>query len=254
MARKTLPIIACLLAAAIGVVYGDAPEALIGAAVARDNEFPYLVSIRVNNNLHCGGAIIGQYHILTAAHCIVPLLNKKPGEVTIVAGTNNLYLGGQFYKPDLYIPHPDYDSDDTWVNDIGVIKLSSPIRFNTRVKSLALPNSPPPVNVQALIGAWGATSSPPKNISPLVRRLGLRVLSKKECESYFNNIKIISSQICTLVTKNIGTCSGDSGSPLAYNHHVIGIVSGGIPCAQGLPDIFTNVYSFLDFIKDAMAR
>ncbi|KAL2718151.1 chymotrypsin-2-like [Vespula squamosa] len=254
MARRDLPIIACLLAAAIGVVHGDAPEALIGATLAKENEFPYLVSIRVNNNLHCGGTIIGPYHILTAAHCVVPLMNKKPGQVTIVAGTNNLYSGGQLYKPVLYVPHPRYDPDNSWLHDIGVIKLSSPIQFNNHVKSLALPTSPPPVNVQALIGAWGATSSPPRNISPLLRKLRLRLLSQNDCQSYFDTIKIFSSQICTLVNRNIGTCSGDSGSPLAYNNHVIGVVSGGIPCAQGMPDIFTNVYSFLDFIKEAMAR
>ncbi|XP_046814447.1 chymotrypsin-1-like [Vespa crabro] len=254
MARRNFPIVVCLLAAVIGAVHGEAPEALVGASLAKDNEFPYLVSIRLNNYLHCGGAIIDEYHILTAAHCIVPLLSKKPGEVTIVTGTNNLYSGGQLYKPKLYVAHPDYDSDKAWVNDIGVIKLSSAIQFNDRVKPIALPNTMPPVNVQALIGAWGATSSPPRNISPLLRTLKLKLLSQKECQRFFKNITIHSNQICTLVQRNVGTCSGDSGSPLAYNNHVIGVVSGGIPCAQGIPDIFTNVYSHLSFISDALSR
>ncbi|KAI4504477.1 hypothetical protein M0802_000027 [Mischocyttarus mexicanus] len=244
--------IVCLFATIVSTVYCEPPEALVGAALARDNEFPYLVSIRINDNLHCGGCIIGPYHILTAAHCVVPLINTDPDDVTIVTSTNSLYSGGQVYGPSLYIRHHNFNSKDPWSNDIGIIKLSSPIQFNDRAKPIALPTQPPPTNTNALIGAWGATSSYPRKASPLLRKLNLKILSQKECQNYFKTITIKSSQICTLVQKNVGTCSGDSGSPLAYNNQVIGIVSGGIPCAHGIPDIFTSVYEHLDFVKNAL--
>ncbi|XP_015176239.1 PREDICTED: chymotrypsin-2-like [Polistes dominula] len=254
MARKNIikAIIACLFASIVSTVYCEPPEALVGASLARDNEFPYLVSIRIDNNLHCGGCIIGPYHILTAAHCVVPLLDAEPGEVTIVAGTNNLYSGGQVYEPSLYIRHHDFNPKNPWINDIGIIKLASPIEFNDRVKPIALPTQKPPVHTNAIIGAWGATSSYPRRASPLLRKLNLKTLSQDECQSYFSSIDIKSSQICTLVQKNVGTCSGDSGSPLSLFNEVIGIVSGGIPCARGIPDVFTSVYSYLSFIKYAI--
>ncbi|XP_043505736.1 chymotrypsin-2-like [Polistes fuscatus] len=254
MARKNIKkaIIACLFATIVSTVYCEPPEALVGASLARDNEFPYLVSIRINDNLHCGGCIIGPYHILTAAHCVVPLVDIDPDDVTIVTGTNNLYSGGQVYKPSLYLRHHDFDANNAWYNDIGIIKLADPIEFNDRAQPIALPTQQPPVNTNAIIGAWGATSTYPRRASPLLRKLNLKILSQNECQNYFSNINIKSSQICTLVQKNVGTCSGDSGSPLAYNNQVIGVVSGGIPCARGMPDIFTNVYSYLNFIQYAM--
>lgn len=39
-----------------------------------------------------------------------------------------------------------------------------------------------------------------------------------------------------------------SGGPLVVNGVQVGIVSWGIPCALGYPDIFTNVKNFLPWI------
>lgn len=43
---------------------------------------------------------------------------------------------------------------------------------------------------------------------------------------------------------------GDSGGPLVKDGEVVGIVSGGINCAIGFPDVFTNVYKYLSYIKE----
>lgn len=45
---------------------------------------------------------------------------------------------------------------------------------------------------------------------------------------------------------------GDSGGPLVENEYQVGVVSWGIPCAKGKPDVFTRVYSYLDWIKEHM--
>lgn len=45
-----------------------------------------------------------------------------------------------------------------------------------------------------------------------------------------------------------GTCFGDSGGPLVLNDSLIGLVSWGIPCAIGRPDMFTRVSSFVDWV------
>ena len=45
---------------------------------------------------------------------------------------------------------------------------------------------------------------------------------------------------------------GDSGGPLAVDGKVVGIASFVIPCGKGMPDVYTRVYSYLDFIKEAM--
>lgn len=50
--------------------------------------------------------------------------------------------------------------------------------------------------------------------------------------------------------RSILSVQGDSGGPLVANGVQVGIVSYGYPCAIGHPDVFTRVYSFLNWIKE----
>lgn len=45
-------------------------------------------------------------------------------------------------------------------------------------------------------------------------------------------------------------CYGDSGGPLVANGKLIGIVSRGKPCAQGVPDVFTRISAHVDWIDE----
>lgn len=87
------------------------------------------------------------------------------------------------------------------------------------------------------------------------------------------------SNVCTLNPVDRGTCMGDSGTfkiffflslfsefedyfwshlvggPLITNEGVlVGIVSWGVPCALGYPDIYTGVYKYLDWIQSEMEK
>jgi trypsin len=42
---------------------------------------------------------------------------------------------------------------------------------------------------------------------------------------------------------------GDSGGPLVIDGTVAGIVVFNLPCAEGVPDVYTNVYYYNDFIR-----
>ena len=59
------------------------------------------------------------------------------------------------------------------------------------------------------------------------------------------------SNLCTANEKGQGACQGDSGGGLVdpKTNTLCGIVSWGIPCAKGKPDVFTRVSWFLDWIK-----
>ncbi|CAK1548148.1 unnamed protein product [Leptosia nina] len=57
--------------------------------------------------------------------------------------------------------------------------------------------------------------------------------------------------ICTISKKGQGACVGDSGGPLVAKEtkKLIGVVSWGVPCAYGSPDVYTNVYAYRDWIE-----
>lgn len=90
-------------------------------------------------------------------------------------------------------------------------------------------------------------------------------ISYDECRSEFGPLKktnfadwkdsieaIGNGTLCTGNTKGSGLCIGDSGGPLIFNNTLIGIVSWSVGCAEGLPDIYTNVYSQNKWILDQM--
>lgn len=44
---------------------------------------------------------------------------------------------------------------------------------------------------------------------------------------------------------------GDSGSALVYDGEVYGLTSYlKLPCAKGVPDVYTNVYKLLDWVRE----
>lgn len=59
--------------------------------------------------------------------------------------------------------------------------------------------------------------------------------------------------VCTKNKIGQGSCNGDSGGPLAVEidgiHQIIGISSWSIGCAQGYPDVYSNVFMHSEWIR-----
>lgn len=70
----------------------------------------------------------------------------------------------QFIAPAVIIPHPDYDRY-TINNDIMLIKLAEPAKFDDYVQPIALPSSCARAGTQCLVSGWGATQSPCKSLT-----------------------------------------------------------------------------------------
>lgn len=53
---------------------------IVGGQNAKNNQFPYQISLRLNNFHTCGGSIISKNYIITAAHCVTTIYR---GTVTL---------------------------------------------------------------------------------------------------------------------------------------------------------------------------
>lgn len=81
----------------------------------------------------------------------------------------------------------------------------------------------------------------------------MKILSNADCisrQTVRSKNHINNGTICALARKDYGTCFGDSGSPLASNGRLVGVVSWGKPCALGVPDGYMRVTEFLAWIKE----
>lgn len=147
--------------------------------------------------------------------------------------------------------HEDWDSANI-VNDISIIKLPEPVKLTDAIQPVTLPSKADANNTYedetARVSGWGLTDGFGNQLSDVLNYVDVKVLNNKKCEESFGSLK--DSIVCTSGDDNTGSCSGDSGGPLAINDVQIGIVSFGIMyCLPGYPSAFTRVTSFLDWIQ-----
>ncbi|KAI4504482.1 hypothetical protein M0802_000032 [Mischocyttarus mexicanus] len=232
--------------------FAEPPERIVGGSRAAVGEFPYQVSIRVYNQHTCGGSIISSRHILTAAHCVSDWARAPNSYYTVVTGTNSLTYGGEVHGISSVSVHPNYigTQQTSWINDVAVIALTSPISFNSLQSPIELVNTEVPNNSLLSLSGWGKISANGP-LSNALLKTHLYAEDYNVCQQQ-HSIRIYPSQICALNRVGIGACQGDSGGPLTYNGRIAGIVSWVIPCARGVPDVFTKVSSHLNFIRNAV--
>lgn len=137
------------------LVYANPIQRVVGGEDATLHEFPYQISIRSpSGEHHCGGSILNENYILTAAHCIVPEGSS------VVAGAHNLSEPNtheQARKIEKFIGHEKYPGSVS-PYDIALIKVSEPFVFNTFVSNIELPKRGEYPNGKAILSGWGSTS------------------------------------------------------------------------------------------------
>ncbi|XP_053593018.1 chymotrypsin-1-like [Microplitis demolitor] len=233
-----------ILFVGIAAVNGSPVARVVGGGDAPDGKYPYQVSLNVLNSHICGGSIIDKRFILTAAHCVVKIPEVF---MTIIVGTNSLSKGGAIYKVDKFIIH-DFDPSMI-LNDIALIRTDRDIEFNDKVQPIKISDHNFHLHGDpAVLTGWGYTHASGVNAPDRLQEINLKIYEHEECEKHWWNLP--ESQICTLTESGEGACMGDSGGPLVADGVQIGIVSYGEPCAQGLPDVYTRVYHYADWIND----
>ena len=120
---------------------------IVGGETALINTWGWAVSLSINDTYLCGGSILSSLWILTAAHC---LEDMEPSEVYISAATNQLFGWTQWRIASSIIVHPQYN-DETFENDIALIKVSPPLDMTySGISKICLPSSTttdyPPIN------------------------------------------------------------------------------------------------------------
>ncbi|BES98909.1 serine protease [Nesidiocoris tenuis] len=213
----------------------------------------------------CGGTLITNRHVVTAAHCL-----EETGSTLEIVRLGELNLDPnnddgatpEDIRVSKTIVHPGYAASDAFPDDIAIVVLERPVTFTKLIKPICLPRKGPLQNRNfegkfPFIAGWGALRY--KGPQPFaLREAQVLVVSNDKCaNSYrqFEEVNITSSQICA-GGNGKDTCQGDSGGPLMYpdndgRFYLIGVVSLGYKCAEeGFPGVYTRVSKYTDWIVD----
>jgi secreted trypsin-like serine protease len=241
------------------------PGRIVGGIQAREYEYPWQASIRrkSTNSHFCGGSIINENWILTAAHCMD---GETPNQVSVVVGEHSRSSSSvvrQTKDVASIFSHTGYNSN-TMQNDISLIKVSTPIYFNQDVQAVCAPDS---ANLyeyrKCQCSGWGTLSSGGSCCPDILQAVVMNVTTNTFCSTaYGSKYPIYSDMICA--SDNIGgterdSCQGDSGGPLTVKEsdgtfRLVGIVSWGIGCASGYPGVYARTSVFNDWVTNIITN
>ncbi|XP_058798575.1 chymotrypsin-1-like [Phymastichus coffea] len=236
-------------------------QRMIDGKRAQIKNYPYQVSIQELNQHLCGGTIISERHILTAAHCIINVMTPPYTFFNVVMGTSFTDRGGEVHNITTVDVHPDWIASEknSYQNDLAIITLTSKIVFNKYKQKAMLPNKDVEDGKEANFTGWGLIRQTPDIYPKQLHRIRTILITNEKCHQKLGkavDIVIHKTQVCAYSAPGIGACIGDSGGPLVIDGEIVGISSWTKAgrCAAGSPDVYTNVYAFKDFIKSVLNR
>ena len=218
-------------------------DRIVGGENAKIGEFPWQAKLarKYGGGLICGGTLLCEKFVLTAAHCITHGGSAQPfshENVQIILGSHKLYgTDPREVKHEIkkWIVHPSYTPDPKYYYDVAIIELKEPAKFNKHVNTACLPNLEPNDESTVLISGWGKTQHAVGGPSKILQKAEVDIISREQCKDMYakplpsgQTGEITDLMICA-ARKGKDACQGDSGgmkSSSCYEiHHYSYIVT-----------------------------
>ncbi|XP_035453235.1 venom protease [Spodoptera frugiperda] len=228
---------------------------VLGARETNPREWPWMASVTPEGfEQYCGGVLITDRHVLTAAHCT---RRWKAEELFVRLGEYDMKRTNDSrtynFKVSEIRQHEAFQIAN-YKNDIAILKLERPAVFNTYVWPICLP----PPNLQltdepvTVIG-WGTQWYGGPHSSVLME-VTVPVWDHDKCVAAFTE-NIFNETLCAGgLEGGKDACQGDSGGPLMYQMPsgrwtTVGVVSWGLRCGEpDHPGLYTQVDKYLGWI------
>ncbi|KAG5882470.1 hypothetical protein JTB14_014184 [Gonioctena quinquepunctata] len=248
---------------------------IVGGTLASRKEFPHMAQIGYITGSEiawaCGGSLISENFIITAAHCIWShqLGAAKLARVGITNISDTSYL--QTRNVQQIIKHPEYVGQK--YNDIALLKMDRNFDMNSYVRPACVYTQESIPHSESIATGWGKVGFSQDDSKELLK-VTLEFFTNEKCnKTYRRDIIQPGSSLSSGIVENLmvcagssgdfkDTCQGDSGGPLQIYHEdtaeikcmydIIGITSFGKSCglAKNVPGVYTRVSAYMKWIEE----
>ncbi|XP_026516677.1 cathepsin G-like [Terrapene carolina triunguis] len=250
-------LILILLPVAFLLPPGAGAGEIIGGQEAQPHSRPYMAYLtirRKDQSFHCGGFLVSENFVLTAAHC-------NGDNITVCLGAHNIKQREQSQQKISVcrqILHPKYNRQ-THNNDIMLLQLEHKAELNEQVMLIRLPPAHRRVKPGTVcsVAGWGRTSALSEVLPDTLREVDLKVLDDEACPNYpgatYPKYKTRMMMCVGDPKEHKASFQGDSGGPLVCGKRAQGVVSWG-PVNGSPPRVYARVSTFIPWIRRTMRR
>jgi len=227
---------------------------IVGGQETEVNEYPWQVGLVSAGGRQpwCGGTLISDRHVLTAAHCTAAM-GSDPSRIAVIVGEHRID-DNQFTRIGVsaILDDPLYNTQNMRY-DFSILTLSQPVVLSASVSPACLPSDLAQswAGQLATVSGWGTLSSGGNQPSTL-QEVDVTVQTNAQCAQVYGSSYIGDMNICA-ADDGKDSCQGDSGGPLVAQENgryaLIGVVSYGYGCASpGYPGVYARVTERMDWI------
>jgi secreted trypsin-like serine protease len=202
----------------------------------------------------CGGSMIADRWVVTAAHCVDG--GTEPSQVEVLSGTSSIACGERVKVTKIEV-NPSWNPQ-THDFDIALLEVEKNL---SGLAITGLTSASEPAHLRAnstiTVSGWGALAFGNSLGTAQLQEVSIPFVSRETCNrpSSYDG-KVTENMICAgRVQGGRDSCQGDSGGPattiVGTDHRLAGIVSWGEGC--GFPQkygVYTRVARFSDWVRE----